>query len=42
MLKVKKIGAFWHVLTSSGVTLYKSMQRANCRDFIDTNYPQQA
>lgn len=40
MLKVKKIGAFWHVLTGSGVTLFKSMVRANCRDFIATNYPE--
>jgi hypothetical protein len=42
MLKVKKIGALWHVITSSGVSMFSSMVRKNCTDFIQDNFPNEA
>lgn len=37
---VKRDGAFWRVLTASGVALYSSMQRKNATEWLQQNFPQ--
>jgi len=34
MLTIKKLKPFWAVYNRSGQVLYRSLQKANCSDFV--------